>query len=356
MGSSSTKVGNYQVAISSQLRDLTKIFNPEKHSQSFILVDENTKALCLPRLLHAVPALKNSHILEIRSGEKIKTIDTCKKLWQALLKKNADRSSLMINLGGGVIGDMGGFVACTYKRGIPFINIPTTLLSQVDATIGGKLGVDFNDVKNAVGIFKNPQAVFIHPGFLKTLPGDELLSGFAEMIKHSLISSPKMWDEIKKVNPGRIKNWDSMIYQSLLAKKKIVEKDPFEKNTRKVLNFGHTLGHAFESAALHDGIKLLHGHAVALGMIAESFLSSRICGLSEKHLHEITDFILLHYHRQLHSDISDINWRRWITHDKKNTGDRLNFTLLQSIGKPVINAHCDMRLIAEAVRFLNSKL
>ena len=352
----SIKAGDYSILISNRLKELSKVIRASGFSNTFILVDENTLACCLPQVRKAIPSLKHAFILEIQSGESRKTIDTCKKLWSELLNKGADRHSLFINLGGGVIGDMGGFAASTFKRGIPFINIPTSLLSQVDATVGGKLGVDFNDVKNAVGVFNNPQAVFIYPPFLKTLPDDELFSGFAEMIKHSLISSLAMWDEIKKINPLKTKKWERLIRQSVLVKKKIVEKDPFEKNTRKVLNFGHTIGHAFESAALHDGIRLLHGHAVALGMIAESHLSANALGLPEKQLHEITDFILAHYRQYFHSDISEINWQEWITHDKKSESGRLNFTLLKSIGKPVINIDCDKQYIADAVRFLKSKL
>ncbi|HXH18470.1 MAG TPA: 3-dehydroquinate synthase [Chitinophagales bacterium] len=354
--SRSISVGTYKVHISNHLKELTKVINKNDFSEVFILVDENSRTHCLPQLLKAVSALKDSHVLEISSGESFKTIDTCKYLWSELLKKSADRHSLFINLGGGVIGDLGGFVASTYMRGIPFINIPTTLLSQVDATLGGKLGIDFNGVKNAVGIFTNPEAVFIHPGFLKTLPDDELLSGFAEMIKHGLISSPVIWNEIKKVNPCRVKNWEPLICKSLLVKKKIVEQDPREKNIRKALNFGHTFGHAFESAALHEGKKLLHGHAVALGIIAESYLSFRLTGLPEKNLNEITHYISFHYRSHIHSDISEINWQRWITHDKKSAGGRFNFTLLKSTGKPVINIDCHRQLMEEAVQFLKSQL
>lgn len=350
------QIGNYKVHISDDLRQLASVISRFEFSQAFILVDDNTLECCLPLLMKSVTALKRSVIFQIPDGERNKNIGTCIKLWQELLEKGADREALLINLGGGVIGDMGGFVASTYKRGIPFINVPTTLLSQVDATVGGKLGVDFMNAKNVIGLFNNPQAVFIHPAFLKTLPDDELLSGFAEMIKHALISSADLWDEIKQINPFKTKSWAQLIHRSLLVKKKIVESDPYEKGVRRTLNFGHTIGHAFESAALEAGIKLLHGHAVAIGIIVESYLSVKLLRLPEKHLHDITDFILKYYRQYFDSEISDINWKGWIKHDKKNAYGRLNFTLLKSIGKPAINLDCDFQQIVEAAGFLKSRL
>lgn len=348
-------MGNYKVYISEDLRKLTKAIGQPGFSQVAILVDENTRACCLPLLLRAAPALRDALFLEIPAGESFKTIDTCSRLWEELLSRHVDRNALLINLGGGVIGDMGGFVASTYKRGFAFINIPTTLLAQVDATVGGKLGVDFGSVKNAVGLFVNPTAVLVCPGFLKTLPNEELLSGFAEMIKHSLISSAQHWKHVKKLNPLKINNWETLIHDSLLVKKKIVVQDPHEKNVRKVLNFGHTLGHAFESAALQKGTPLLHGHAVALGIIAESFLSNKLTGLKSGELEEITDFIMQHY-KNYFPDVSKINWQKWIKHDKKNANGKFNFTLLKSIGKPVINVDCEEKLLHQSVDYLKRHL
>jgi len=226
-------VGNYKVYISDDLRKLAKTISQPDFSEVAILVDENTRACCLPLLLRAIPALKNALILEIPAGENFKTIDTCSRLWEELLNRHVDRNALLINLGGGVIGDMGGFVASTYKRGIAFINIPTTLLAQVDATIGGKLGVDFGSVKNAVGLFVNPAAVLVYPGFLKTLPDDELMSGFAEMIKHSLISSAQHWKSLKKVTPLKTKNWETLIHASLLVKRKLWRKTRWKKTSAR---------------------------------------------------------------------------------------------------------------------------
>jgi len=348
-------VGNYKVYISDDLRKLTKAIAHPDFSEIAILVDENTRACCLPLLLRAAPALKNALILEIPAGENFKTIDTCSRLWEELLNRHVDRNALLINLGGGVIGDMGGFVASTYKRGIAFINIPTTLLAQVDATIGGKLGVDFGSVKNAIGLFANPVSVLVHHGFLKTLPDAEVFSGFAEMIKHSLISSVQHWKNVKKLNPLKTNNWEMHIHDSLLVKKKIVQQDPLEKNVRKVLNFGHTFGHAFESAALQKGTPLLHGHAVALGLIAESFLSNKLTGLKAGELEEITTFIM-QYYGSYFSNISKINWQKWIKHDKKNANGKFNFTLLKSIGKPVINVDCEEKLLHQSVDYLKRHL
>lgn len=349
------QIDNYKVQLSDNLRKLAKVVDLSAYSGVLVLVDENTRACCLPLLMNAAPALSKALIMEIPSGEVYKNINTCTHIWEGLLERGVDRNALFINLGGGVIGDMGGFIASTYKRGIDFVNIPTTLLSQVDATIGGKLGIDFGDVKNAVGLFTNPKAVLVYPGFLKTLPEEELLSGYAEMIKHALISSPQHWEKISKQNPVKTMNWNSLIHDSLVVKKKIVEKDPFEKNVRKALNFGHTFGHAFESAALHRGIPFLHGHAVAMGMIAESYLSHQLAGLSADELEEITAFILIHYAKYF-PEISEINWKRWIKHDKKNAHGRFNFTLLKSIGKPVINIDCEDKLLKQAVDYLKSHL
>lgn len=349
------KAGAYAISISDDLRQLAKKISGNKFSEIILLVDENTRAHCLPLLLDAAPQLQNAWVFEIPAGEGCKTIDTCSVLWKELLEKNIDRNALFINLGGGVIGDMGGFVASCFKRGITFINIPTTLLAMVDATIGGKLGVDFGNVKNAVGLFANPGAVLIYPGFLETLSFSELTSGFAEMLKHTLIHSGKEWEEIKRLNPAKVKKWDTLIYRSLLVKKKIVQIDPYEKNARKALNFGHTFGHAFESAALAQGTPLLHGHAVAMGMIAESYLSHKLAGLPEKQLTDITNTIVKLYGGYFPKR-GTANWKRWITHDKKNVGGKYNFTLLTSIGKFTLDVHCEERLLQASVNYLNSRL
>lgn len=348
------KVSGYSVCLSDNLKKLMDRLRKKSVSQTVILVDENTRACCLPLLFDAAPGFSESFILEIPSGENFKTINTCAHLWEQLLENGIDREALVLNLGGGVIGDMGGFVASTYKRGIDFVNLPTTLLSQVDATIGGKLGVDFCGAKNAIGLFANPTGVYIYPGFLSTLPESELMSGFAEMIKHALISSVRHWNGITET-AVKTKNMEALIHTSLLVKKKVVEADPFEKNLRKTLNFGHTLGHAFESAALQKDIPLLHGHAVAMGMAGEVYLSGKRCGMSNAQVKEITDFIFMHYGKYFPSP-EKISWQKWIKHDKKNANGNLNFTLLKSIGKPLINQYVDMKEVSESVDFIKDRL
>ncbi len=350
------KVSNYRVFIEEDLSAFSSFLKKRKFSTVVILVDENTRAYCLPDFLKHNPILKDAVILEIPAGESYKSLDTCRHLWQTLLSENIDRQCLWLNLGGGMVSDIGGFTAAAYKRGISFMNIPTSLLAQVDATIGGKLGVNLDAVKNSIGFFQNPAAVFIYPGFLKTLPQDEFLSGYAEMLKHALIGSEKHWQELSKINPIKHHKWLSLIQKSLLVKKKIVEADPFEKGMRKILNFGHTFGHAFESAGLQSGIPVLHGHAVAMGMIAEAYLSYAVAGLTKKELTDITRNILKWYRPFISEKVVKSNWQMWITHDKKNASGSYNFTLLKSIGQPVINIHCDKKLLHESVDFLKSSL
>ena len=238
------------------------------YSKVAILVDENTKRDCLPKL----PKIENSIIIEVTSGEINKNISSCNYIWEQLSEHNFDRDSLLINLGGGVIGDMGGFAASTYKRGIDFIQVPTTLLAMVDASVGGKLGVDLNGLKNQIGVFNNPESVLILPEFLETLPENQLKSGFGEVIKHALISDKNLWQEIISI-PFNEMNWEKIIETSINIKNKIVLSDPYEKGERKKLNFGHTFGHAVETYYLEKGTPILHGEAVLMGILLELELS-----------------------------------------------------------------------------------
>ncbi|MTI19497.1 3-dehydroquinate synthase, partial [Fulvivirga sp. RKSG066] len=242
---------------------------------------------CLP-LLNNV--LKEAKIIAIKSGEKNKTLDTCSDIWEKMTEYGLDRKSLMINLGGGVIGDMGGFGASTYKRGIDFINIPTTLLSQVDASVGGKLGIDFKGFKNHIGLFKDPKMVLVDSKFLNTLPKRELRSGFAEIIKHSIIADKNQWNKIK-VHAFDELDFEKLIQQSVAIKVKVVEEDPEEAGLRKILNFGHTIGHAIESFYLETPSQLLHGEAIAIGMICEAYVAEQKNMLTSVELKEITDYI-----------------------------------------------------------------
>ena len=291
------------------------------YSKSAILVDENTKKHCL----NLLPTLNESVIIEIKSGEENKTLSTCNLIWEELTKNNFDRNSALINLGGGVIGDIGGFAATTYKRGIDFIQIPTTLLAMVDASIGGKLGVDFNSLKNQVGLFSNPESVIINPIFLETLSEEELKSGFAEVVKHALITDKELWEKVTNT-PFNNLDWKEMIYTSLEIKNKIVISDPKENAERKKLNFGHTFGHAVESYYLEKGTPILHGEAVLMGILLEVEISV----VSQEQNNEIKNYILSNFSLPFTPKKSDL--LPFLMNDKKNKVGKINFSLLTNIG------------------------
>ena len=291
------------------------------YSQVAILVDENTKRDCLSKL----PQIENALIIEIKSGEEYKNISTCSFIWEQLTINNFDRNSLLINLGGGVIGDMGGFCAATYKRGLEFIHIPTTLLAMVDASVGGKLGIDFKGFKNQIGLFNNPKAVLISSEFLETLAESELKSGFAEVVKHALISDNSLWLKLKNT-PFTDLDWEDIIDTSVQIKNKIVLADPFEKGERKKLNFGHTFGHAIESYYLEKRTPISHGEAVFMGMILET----KISDLSETDKNEIKNYVLSNFALPYTPKKSSLH--KFLINDKKNQDGKINFTLLNGIG------------------------
>jgi 3-dehydroquinate synthase len=307
--------------------------------------------------LHCYPLLQSAfpgHVLiEIKSGEEQKNLESCKHIWNELTLNAFDRKSLFINIGGGVIGDMGGFCAATYKRGIEFINIPTTLLAQVDASIGGKLGIDFHNFKNHIGVFQNPLKVFLDPGFFSTLDPAELRSGFAEIIKHCLIRDKNKFSEIIQ-KPYKELEWFSLIRHSVDIKNKVVTEDPSEKGLRKILNFGHTVGHAIESFFLKNpGKKLLHGEAIAIGMICESFLSTKKLALNESDLELITDYILRIYN-SVAIPTDEIDEIAGLTkQDKKNEGDKINCSLLNNIGNCTYNIEIDHQDIKTSIEYFN---
>jgi 3-dehydroquinate synthase len=317
-----------------------------------ILVDENTRRYCLPVLRSKVPALAGARVIEVKSGEQNKTINTCIELWKHLLNVNAQRRSVIINLGGGVIMDMGGFVASTYKRGIRYVNIPTTLLAQVDAAVGGKVGVNLFDLKNQIGLFSQPQAVFIIPSLLATLDDNQKRSGFAEMIKHALITDQHYWEVLRSRPFTDILQWDDLILRSVEIKNSIVGNDPVEKSLRRRLNFGHTYGHAFETMSLmKKDNRLTHGHAVALGMICETYLSNKIRGLSGKAMDEIVNYILDNFKYYPLSAADQEALLEIMRYDKKNEHDRTNLTLLPSIGNAMIDQWCSDELITGGLTF-----
>jgi len=309
---------------------LKEFFQSHNFSKIGILVDENTEVHCLPLINNSLPS---PFIFKIKSGEIYKTLDTCKKIWDQMTDHGFDRHSLIINLGGGVIGDMGGFCASTFKRGIQFINIPTTLLSQVDASIGGKLGIDYGSFKNHIGIFQDPLRVIIDDRFLSTLPEKEIKSGYAEVIKHSLISDKNHWFELQKREVSTIA-WKPIIKHSIAIKSRIVLEDPYESGLRKILNFGHSLGHAVESFFLESGTPLLHGEAIAIGMIMECKLSEKLCNFPVRDLENIEEYLIQTYgHYTIGRENYNNIFKRTLQ-DKKNKGDQLLAILLSEIGEP----------------------
>ncbi|MEN8248409.1 MAG: 3-dehydroquinate synthase [Bacteroidota bacterium] len=322
----------------------------EHYSTVFVLVDNNTKELCLPLIENSLPA--DYRLIEIKAGEVHKTLTTSLDIWQILTNAHADRSALMINLGGGVICDMGGFCARTYKRGIHFWNIPTTLLSQVDASVGGKLGVDFGLFKNHIGLFSEPDMVMLDSIFFKTLPKDELLSGFAEMVKHALIRDKKMFSELTKMNIDSI-DWGKWIPHSVGIKKEIVDQDPTEKGLRKLLNYGHTIGHAIESYHMvkHDMLK--HGEAIAIGMITENHVASTREMLSGDDMDSINKYLIKTFkHPAIDEDGIDsiINLA---LQDKKNKDGKINAVLLTGIGQAKIDIEISEAEIKASLIYYN---
>ena len=341
-----------------------------KENQIFILVDTNTHRLCLPGFLYELRRKYNwiipeSNILTISSGEEHKSIETIQLLWHFLSNANATRKALLINLGGGVITDLGGFVASTYRRGIDYINVPTTLLSMIDAGFGGKTGFDFEGLKNAIGTFYTPKDVWIIPKFLKTLPREEILSGYAELIKHALLSNQTVFDEviekielflhIDSVSEGDLSACERMIWDSIHVKQHLVNIDPTERSIRKSLNFGHTFGHALEELSFLKGKPMRHGYAVMYGLLAELYLSSEIKGLSISVVNKIIDCIKSYYGTILYNNDDFDTIYEYMRHDKKNaSADEINFTLLSDVGCYELDNTIPKDFIERSMIFINS--
>lgn len=308
-----------------------------KPTQLLILVDENTHEYCLPTLLGNLVTEIPFEIIEIEAGEELKTLETAAQLWEILTEFETDRKALMINLGGGVITDMGGFIASTYKRGIPFVNIPTTLLGMCDASIGGKTGIDHQFLKNIIGTFAQPEQIFVFPAFLNTLPFEELRSGFAEMLKHGLITDENHWSDLISIKELTPSNIFLFIEKSMMIKQNVVQQDFTEQNIRKTLNFGHTIGHAIESLFLLKGKPIMHGEGVALGMICETRISFLQDLISEETSNNIV-FNIRKFYPQL--NISEFSLEEMVNlmkNDKKNSAGNINFSLLTGIGSSTFN-------------------
>ena len=344
---------NYPIYFDNSIDELVEFVKKGHYSRFFILTDENTAIYCLPVIKERFTDQDNFDIIEINAGEESKDIDFCIGIWKMLIDFGADRKSLIINLGGGVISDMGGFAASTFKRGIDFVHVPTTLLSQVDASVGGKTGIDIDSIKNIIGTFTPPKAVFIAYDFLKTLPARQILSGLAEMLKHGLIIDAAFWDALKTSDltlPAA-----ELIYWSIQIKNKVVIEDPTEKGIRKSLNFGHTIGHAVETNSLiHDANPLTHGEAIAIGMICEAYLSYKKTGLSLNELEEIVRVL-----RNLYPDYSleGVDYTALcalMLKDKKNLNGKINCTLLTSIGQYSLDNICTDAELCESLSYYAS--
>mgnify|MGYP001415321847 FL=1 len=348
---------NYSVYFDSiGYETLASLLIPSHYSKIFILVDENTSQYCLPHFLNNLATEIEIEIIELEVGEIHKNIATCTEVWGALSELGGDRKSIVLNLGGGVISDLGGFVACTFKRGIDFVNIPTTLLSMVDASIGGKNGIDLGNLKNQIGIIREPKAVLIDTQFLNTLPQNEMRSGLAEMLKHGLIFDKTYWDKFKNLKDLNTEDLNVLIHQSIQIKNNIVCEDLTENGIRKSLNFGHTLGHAIESYFLENEAKknLLHGEAVAIGMILESYISKEKDLLSNAEYHEIKYIINDIFDRIDFSELEIEKIIDLLIYDKKNEFGKVQFALLDGIGKIKINQEVDNALIYKAFEDYNA--
>lgn len=342
-----------KVVISENLeRDLVNAISECEHDRIFVLTDETTQQLCWPKIKN-FKALKNSTPIIIKATDTHKNLDTLSQVWQALSNGGATRHSLMINLGGGMVTDLGGFAASTFKRGIDFINIPTTLLAMVDASVGGKTGINFGGLKNEIGVFSDSRFVIINTQFLDTLDHDNICSGYAEMLKHGLISDERTWAELVTFdldNPD-LSQLQRMVADSIKVKERIVEADPHEHGIRKALNLGHTMGHAFESFAMRRGTPILHGYAVAYGLISELYMSARKTAFPTDRMHQTVRFIRENY-GTLNITCDDYpTLIELMHHDKKNTSGIINFTLLGNVGDIRINQTANEEEIKEALDF-----
>ena len=331
---------------------LSNLIAENNYSTLFILVDENTFKYCYPKFIPNLQTDKRIEVIEIESGEINKNLETCIGVWNAITELGGDRKSLIITLGGGVITDLGGFVASCFKRGIDFVNIPTTLLSMVDASVGGKTGVDLGVLKNQIGLFANPEMVLVDTDYLTTVSEREIKSGTAEIIKYGITYDITLFNEIKNNKDLKI---EDLIFRSIEIKNEVVLKDPTEQNIRKLLNFGHTLGHAIESFYLESDDKesLTHGEAIAIGMVCESYMSSKILNFPIKNVVEIKKVILSIYNKTdlLIEDFSFI--LELLKHDKKNVKGRVNFVLLNDYEDYKLDCEVSNDLIIESMKFYN---
>ena len=313
-----------------------------------VIADNHTFRFCYPTLKNLLP---KHTLIRIKAGEEQKHLATCEIIWNTLTQANFDRHALVLNLGGGVIGDMGGFCAATYKRGVAFAQLPTTLLSQVDASVGGKLGIDFQGFKNHIGVFQQPNAVLIDPTFLTTLPERELRSGFAEVIKHCLIADAAMWEEIRRLDLDE-QDWPALVAHSVAVKQRVVTQDPTEKGLRKILNFGHTIGHAVETYFLNQPRKrLLHGEAIAVGMVTEAYIAYQKKMIDEDLLSQIEEYIFSVYGNVLLTEAAIEPILALTLQDKKNRGREVRMALLDGAGSCAFDIPVSTAEMRRGLRF-----
>ena len=333
---------------------LNDFLHQKKYSKIFILTDSNTRKYCLPVVSKHID--RDFTNVNISNGDTFKNMETLSAVWDDLLRHGADRKSLLINLGGGVVTDLGGFAAVTFKRGIDFMHIPTSLLGMVDAAIGGKNGINYRTYKNQIGTIVPPAFVLLQPLFLETLPQNEWMSGFAEMLKHGLIADPVYWNElIRFVKHPADAPLLPLIQKSVEIKDRIITTDPYEKGLRKILNFGHTLGHAIETYVNYTRKQALsHGHAVAIGMILAAYLSTQLTGLPASDAYTIKNKLQKLYPvlNFTYNDIQHII--DLLIYDKKNENGRVNFVLLEQIGVPVWDQKVPEKLIWDAFSYYSS--
>lgn len=353
----SIKSNDYYIHFNSDsYSELNSYLVKNKPSKIFVLVDSNTNNYCYPVFIEQLETEVEIEVIEVEPGEIHKNIETCEGIWHVLTELGADRNSLVINLGGGVITDMGGFVASTYKRGIKFINIPTTLLSMVDASVGGKTGVDLGVLKNQIGVFSYPEMVLIDSQYLQTVSEREMRSGMAEILKYGLTKNIKLWIEIRDNNELNFSDLDSLIYESINIKNNIVLEDPKEKGLRKVLNFGHTLGHAIESYFLESEAKktLTHGEAIAVGMVCAAYISHIQFGFKKEKLSEVKN-VLLSIYEKIDLEVSDYNAiLELLKHDKKNSNGEILFVLLSDYEKFKLNCIVPENIIRDSLDYYNN--
>ena len=344
---------NQKVVICQDLPSELQVFlEGMSYDKLFVLTDMNTHEKCY-LLVKEVPLLRDAPVITVEAGDTHKSLEALSSIWMRLSSEGATRHSVLLNLGGGMVTDMGGFAGATFKRGIRTINVPTTLMASVDAAVGGKTGVNFNGLKNEIGAFYPPECVFIDCEFLRTLDRDNILSGYAEMIKHGLISSMEVYTSVMlyDIDTMNYRYLNQLVAQSVAVKEEFVAKDPKEQNIRKALNFGHTVGHAYESLSFRKNAPLLHGHAVAAGIISELYLSHKLCGFPMEKLSQVVYYIK-EYYRPFAFSCDDYDaLYELMTHDKKNEAGIINFTLLGGVGDVRINQQVSRAHILESLDF-----